>query len=253
MSDREYHDVPVIALDIEASSRHPGLEQGAMHRELRRLFDSACAEVQLTVDEGDRADRGDGDNIVVRSGFPVERLVADLARELAGALDQLNRGRNEAGRLRIRMAVHRGPVWGKPGRWDGHAVVDARRILDAAVPRSLLANHPSAAMVMTTSQAVFDGTVRERLRHLDPALWTPFEVGDLEKGAGIRGWSRLLGQGAPAGAVLARNEPDVKLGAAGESASDSYRAVSGSSGTFSLGDGSPAVGTNFGRVEGHRG
>lgn len=245
MTDNGSIDVPIIALDIESSSARVGISQARLHQALRTIFDQACTEIKLKVPEGDRADRGDGDVIVVRAPVEVARLVADLSREFTGALDQFNRDRSENARLRIRMAIHRGPVWGHPGRWDGHAIVDTGRILDSQTSRELLKGQRGAAVVLSISQVIFDAAVREQQRFLDPADWTPFELGESEKGTGLRAWGRLLGAGTAAASTIPAAAPS---GPQDAPAADDLirmpgaRVVQGSTGPFALGDDSPVVG-----------
>jgi class 3 adenylate cyclase len=242
--DHDHVDVTVIAMDIEGSSRHESVGQAELYQELQRLFRAASDEIRLVLDPADIADRGDGNLVVVRTGYPLARLVADLPRELAGQLDLFNRNRRAEARLRIRMALQRGPVTERAGRWDGRAIVDAGRITESRALRELLATHHDATLALGISHAVFDATVRERLRYLDPDRWAGFEIGAKEKGAGIRAWARLLGQGAPE-TTPAPSPPAPAPRAHGD------RIVKASKGPFTLGDNSPAIGTVHGNVGGH--
>lgn len=251
MPDHEYVDVPVVAMDIKDSSRHEGAGQADLYASLQELFDAACTEVGLEIDSADRADRGDGNVIVIRSGFPLAKLVADLAREFAGQLDQFNRNRSDDARLRVRMAVQRGPVTGNPGRWDGHAVVDAVRIMESETVKALLTEHRDVALALGISQTVYDSTVRERLRHLDPDRWAAFGLGGTEKGAGLRAWARLLGNGSPNTTVapVAAPPPPRPQPVSGVG----NRTIGQATGPVAMGDCSNAIGTVHGNVGGGHG
>lgn len=235
MSDN-HHDASIICTDIVESSRYEGVRQAALARDLRRTFDQACNEIGLSLDIGDRMDRGDSEVIVVRTGLSPAHLVAGLCREFGGALQQFNRHLDAGARLRIRMAIHRGVVVGGAGRWDGHAVVDANRILNARRLRDALADSPTASLAVGISDAVHAVTVRERLLGLDPVAWSPFEISKSEKGGGIRAWAQVDGRFPPPARTVASPEPPVERDVPGVQ-------------VMSSGPNSPNAGSSHGNVQ----
>jgi len=210
----QHRSAQIIVSDIRGSSRHEGIKQAALARDLRARFDEAASSIGLEIPPGDRMDRGDGEAIVIRTDIDPTFLVAELCRSFVIALEAFDRSRHRTAELRVRMALHQGPITGSPGRWDGVAIVHAQRILDARRLRQSLEDTPQGLLAVGISDSLHEATVKEKLHGLDPADWDRFEIPAGDKGTGIRAWLQVDGRFPPAArsAVDHSARPDPETG-----------------------------------------
>jgi CRP-like cAMP-binding protein/tetratricopeptide (TPR) repeat protein len=169
-------------------------------------------------------DRGDGTVIVVPPMIATVRVVDPLIPELASRLRQYNRRASEVVRIRLRVALHVGPVSRDAEGMNGEAIIVAARILDApALKARLAADH--ADLMFAASDYVYDHVIRHCVGRVDSAS---FEHVDYEvKKIRVSAWVHMAG-----GAVL-QGRPDSQPG--GDPPSSSAGAID------QPGNGQPAV------------
>jgi hypothetical protein len=162
---------------------------------LRDIVGEALARTGIPDDAVQLQDRGDGFFGVVSAEVPAAEVVADLPRELRIALGAYNRTRNEAGRLRLRVALHQGQVVVDGTGFAGRASVVAARLVDAPALRRVIDGTPAADLALIVSSDMFDATVRDRLRGLDPGEFREVHL-DLPSFTGTA-WVNVPGVSTP--------------------------------------------------------
>ncbi|WP_067450536.1 hypothetical protein [Actinomadura macra] len=172
----------LAAVDIEGFSRLDTLEQVTTQREL-----SAALKAAATATGFDRARwtiqvTGDGELAVLPPGIDGPRLVADYPRELALALDAANLARYRpasrlpsAPRLRVRLALHHGPVADGHLGPAGSAPIVVSRLLDLDALRAELRRQADENLALIVSPALYDDVIKSRFRGLDPDGFFPVE------------------------------------------------------------------------------
>ncbi|GAA3621640.1 hypothetical protein GCM10022223_43160 [Kineosporia mesophila] len=221
---------------------HQDLQQG-----LLQTFREACERADLRPIQSDIADRGDGLHVLFADPLEPARLVADLPRELLTALEPFNRRREPSSRLRVRMAVHEGYVRREPFPWQGDAIIKLVRMLNCAAASGQIRSHPHQVLTVTISDSVYQATVEERVRGLQPDQFEPISVQHDDRSTPFPAWIRLAPK---ASGVSGAADPDaVATPETVEKAETPEARVSNNnSGTTSMGDGSPAFGQVTGKV-----
>ncbi|GAA1007290.1 hypothetical protein Aple_017780 [Acrocarpospora pleiomorpha] len=136
MNDRpEYR--AMLSYDIESYSTRNNADQYALQAAMIRLLDLAAGAAGLGLLDWKRQPQGDGEFVVLPSTLHPARLTGSFADALRQALDDYNASSEP--RLRLRLAVHAGPIHvdgpaGSPGR---HAVASGR-LVDAGPLRAAL-------------------------------------------------------------------------------------------------------------------
>ena len=109
----------------------------------------------LTPDDCHREDRGDGALIVFPAGIDPNVLLDPLAFHLPAVLRRENRYAGPNARLRLRLAVHHGPVVHDDHGVAGDTALELFRLLDARAFKNLLAAHPDAEVGLIVSDRLF--------------------------------------------------------------------------------------------------
>jgi hypothetical protein len=239
----------VLGIDIESFSSRDMEIQAELQADLRKGFDEACERVGLVLAPDYRQGTGDGSMNVFTQDVDVAVLAGDLPRELAIWLSARNRTRTDEGRLRLRVALHRGYVGVGPIAWQGQTVVETARLLECSAGRQVLRSRADATLVLLVSEAVYAAAVRERRRGLDPEDFVPVALGaDVpEKGSGFTGWACLYGRGPLAAPAIhgAENLSPARQPAPQSSRqrdrgpAGGPRSVRSASGNVTVGDDSP--------------
>jgi hypothetical protein len=184
----------LAAFDIEKSG-DPGKTddiQRATRLALRSILREAVDGASIGWSRCTWLDRGDG-GVLVAPGETQSRVVDPLAGHLAAALRRHNRRSSELARIRLRTAVHAGPVHDDPDGVTGATMVHLARLLDAQPLREHLAV-TSADLAMLVSDSLYDQIVRHDYGLMDPASFHPVDV--QVKETHTRGWLLASG-GAP--------------------------------------------------------
>jgi hypothetical protein len=156
---------------------------------------SAFAEGGLGgLDQCHWEDRGDGLMIIVPPSVPTRTVLESVAPRLALSLQRHNRRSAEAVRIKLRLAVHVGPVTSDHIGVSGEAIIHTARILEAdAFKRGLAAS--DACLGVVTSSFVFDSFVRHSVDALSAHEYR--EISSRVKESTITAWMRLTGQLVP--------------------------------------------------------
>ncbi|MFI9011685.1 hypothetical protein ACIGNX_31060 [Actinosynnema sp. NPDC053489] len=166
----------VVAVDVEGYSRLDALDQSLVQSRLSDVLDAAAREAGLDRDRWYRQVRGDGELAVLPTDSDAARVVGHFTERLAAALADLRRAGTP---LRMRVAMHCGPLTAGAFGLVGDAPIVTCRLLDAKVVRDALAAADDD-LVLVISQQLHDDVVRTRFHDLDPARFRPtrFRVKD---------------------------------------------------------------------------
>ncbi|WP_018501667.1 toll/interleukin-1 receptor domain-containing protein [Parafrankia discariae] len=174
----------IVVVDAVGFSRNGALVHLEWRKGISAVTAQAAAAVRIPADSMYFNDRGDGFMMIVEGRVPAEAVVADFTRELRIALGEYNRTRNSVGRIRLRVAVHEGRAFVDGTGLAGTPAIVTARLVDAKELRGVLgkADGPDTALIV--SDAIYQSTVAERLRGLDPDDFVRVEV-DMEKYQGV--------------------------------------------------------------------
>ncbi|PSL57796.1 hypothetical protein B0I31_1017 [Saccharothrix carnea] len=182
----------VVAVDVEGYSKLDALDQSLVQSRLSDVLDVAARKAGLDRDLWYRQVRGDGELAVLPTDADAAWVVAHFTEQLTEALADLRRAGTP---LRMRVAMHCGPLTAGAFGLVGDAPIVTCRLLDAKVVRDALATADDD-LVLVISQQLHDDVVRTRFHDLDPSRFRPtrFRVkkqvysGYLCPGAPRRGW-----------------------------------------------------------------
>ncbi|MFC6094706.1 toll/interleukin-1 receptor domain-containing protein [Saccharothrix lopnurensis] len=119
-------------------------------------------------------DRGDSVFVLVPPEYPKAPLLEVLPDALVRALRAYNQTTHEAGRTRLRLAVHAGEVAFDEHGATSTALTTAFRLLDAIPVKRALTGSPGL-LAMIVSRLIFDEVVRQSAV-LDPSTFRPVSV-----------------------------------------------------------------------------
>ncbi|MFD0684727.1 hypothetical protein ACFQZM_09485 [Actinomadura fibrosa] len=159
MNDRPVAEYRVLlTVDIEDYSSRSDAEQRALQSVLSESVDRAADAARLRRQEWLRQMGGDGFYAVLPPNTDVTRLMDTFVRELDAELGMHNRRRagDHWSRLRLRLAVHAGPIHidGATG-WPGHHVVQPARLRDSDPVRAAMHAVPAADIAVIVSSEVY--------------------------------------------------------------------------------------------------
>ena len=138
-----------VAFDIVAfGARSDDEVQVFVHRNLYAILELGFVRAGIAWDASRREDRGDGALIIVPPATAPAMLVGPLVAELATCLRRYNKLVADVAQIRLRMAVHHGPVYADPDGLVGSSLVHLFRLLDApAFKRALSASGADLGVV----------------------------------------------------------------------------------------------------------
>jgi hypothetical protein len=134
-------------------------------------------------------DRGDGILLIVPPDIPTRAVADPLLVLLAAELRRHNRRASEAVRIRLRAALHVGPVTRDAEGLNGDAIIHAARMLDAPPLREAIR---AADLAFMASDHVFDTVLRSDSGLLDPSTFEP--VSFRLKGSEFTAWMHVPGR-----------------------------------------------------------
>jgi hypothetical protein len=135
-------------------------------------------------------DRGDGVLVIVPPEVPTRAVADPLLVLLAAELRRHNGQFGEAVRIRLRAALHVGPVTRDAEGLNGDAIIHTARMLDAPPLRDAL-TASDADLAFMTSSHVFDTVLKNDRGLLDPGMFTP--VSFRLKESQIAAWMYVAG------------------------------------------------------------
>jgi class 3 adenylate cyclase len=159
----------VVAVDVEGYSKLDALDQSLVQSRLSDVLDAAARNAGLDRGLWYRQVRGDGELAVLPTDADAAWVVAHFTEQLAEALARL---RAAGTPLRMRVAMHCGPLTAGAFGLVGDAPIVTCRLLDAKVVRDALAAAEDD-LVLVISQQLHDDVVRTRFHDLDPSRFRP--------------------------------------------------------------------------------
>ncbi|MEO3765375.1 hypothetical protein [Streptomyces sp. B8F3] len=194
-----------IAVDAQSYGSNNDRSQSEIQHDLPRLLGRAAAGAGLDRANWQIQRKGD-EQLAVR---PVDgsepRLVDDYIRHLVSALREYNGRRVPEERMRLRAAIHQGPVELADNGFAGTAVVATARLLNSAPLYDALAAHSDADLVLLVSDDVFRATVAGGHTTLSPTDFTRHSVRVKEYEA--TAWLYVPGTAEPGGPAADRSQP----------------------------------------------
>jgi class 3 adenylate cyclase len=148
----------LLTVDIEDYSSRTDAEQRMLQSALMTALDRAADAAELNREQWVKQLGGDGLMALLPPGSDVCRLLDVLVRRLDAELGSYNRLREQPtwSRIRMRLAVHAGPIHvdGESG-WPGQHVVLPARLRDSKPVRAALAARPEADLAVVVSAEVY--------------------------------------------------------------------------------------------------
>lgn len=138
---------------------------------LRRAFDDSRVPWQSCYHE----DRGDGVLVIVPPSIPTRAVADPLVSWLDVGLRRHNRRASEATAIRLRVALHAGPVTRDREGLSGDAIIHAARMLDSAPLRDVL-ERSGADLAFMASDPVYTTAVRSDVGMLDTASFRKVDL-----------------------------------------------------------------------------
>lgn len=162
----------LAAVDIEGFSRLDVSDQRRAQAALGHALDVAAVKAGLDRSGWAVQVSGDGELAVLPSDTNGLKLVADYPREFARAVVEVNRARRLHRRLRVRLALHHGPI--APGQFGpvGQAPIVIARLLDSDALRRRLADDHDVDVAIVVSASLYRDVIQTRFRGLDPQDFT---------------------------------------------------------------------------------
>ncbi|SOD61377.1 hypothetical protein SAMN06297387_103127 [Streptomyces zhaozhouensis] len=201
-----YHTI--VVLDVEGFGRRPNTVQSWLRERLRELWEDALGGAGIDWEAGPApVDRGDGCFLLLPGTVPKEDVTGPFVERLRHGLIAHARTSGEAGRLRLRLALHGGEVGHDGHGWVGADLNTACRMVDHQPLRDALASVPGAELVV----AVSDEWHRKVISHAHPGIdareYRPVRF-DAKEISGETVWVRVPGHAwSPPAAPVGADDP----------------------------------------------
>lgn len=165
-----------VAADVRSYGRANTQLQLSHQRFLLEVLDEAGRRAGLERTRWWRSGSGDSEFAVLPDSEPEAVVVDRFVRELGAGLDRHNGQRVEAAKLRLRVAIHFGPVVPAENGYAGPAPVEVHRLLESAALKAALEDDPGADLALMLSDVVYRDTVHEGHTTLRPDEFEPVAV-----------------------------------------------------------------------------
>lgn len=180
----------VLAVDVEGYTRRNASEQLSVQQDLYSALNRAAECSALDRERWHEQLQGDGELAVLPEDADIPHTLGAFTNALGTALADINAGRQDGERLRIRMAFHFGTLaWGRFGP-AGDAPVVVSRLVDAAPLRRMLAERCDRDLALVVSASLYDDVVRTGFCALDATEFKPIRFS--VKGIGYRGLTAMV-------------------------------------------------------------
>ncbi|WP_234380361.1 hypothetical protein [Streptomyces sp. CMB-StM0423] len=164
----------VVSADIKGSGRLGHRARLRARQGMYEVFEAAFAAVGVGGDRVHLEDRGDGVLAALAPEVPPAALVGLWLEEVHQGVREHNEGLSEP--LRLRIAMHGGPV-GDDGRGlVGRAVDLACRLCDSEPAKAILAADDDVHVVFVASDVLYHSVVAEGGRFVEPEHYRPIPV-----------------------------------------------------------------------------
>ncbi|OHV19634.1 TIR domain-containing protein [Parafrankia soli] len=197
----------IVVVDAVSFSKNGALVHLEWRRGISAVTARAASAAGIPAEFMHFNDRGDGFMLIVDGRIPAETVVADFTRELRIDLGRYNSTRNSTGRIRLRIAVHEGRAFVDGTGLAGTPAINTARLVDADELREVLRKSDALDTALIVSDAIYQSTVSERLRGLDPDDFVRVEV-KTEKYKGVA-W--IAGRGNADAARAAGSGEEARL------------------------------------------
>lgn len=173
-----------MAADIERFSRLDNREAEAAQERLLRVL--AEARQYAGIDEGlvELQESGDGQLAILPSALDESVVIPRLVERLRAALSVAG----GQGRIRIRVALHRGHVAPGPNGWLGNSTIAVHRLLDSVPLRAALAENPAADFALVVSSALYVDVIAHHYGRLAPESFRQVSIDIPEKDFAEKAW-----------------------------------------------------------------
>lgn len=146
-----------------------------VHQSLYHILELAFGRSGVGWEASRREDRGDGALIIVPEGTPPAMLIGPLVAELAVCLRRYNKLVADAAQIRLRMAVHTGPVYSDANGQVGSCLVHLFRMLEAPAFKHAVAAS-AADLGVVTSERLYRDVIEPSPSAMDLGTYEPIEV-----------------------------------------------------------------------------
>lgn len=154
-----FYPCTCIAVDAQAYGGNNDRRQSEIQHDLPRLLARAASATGLDRSGWQIQRKGDEELAVHRMDGTEPRLVDDFVRHLVSELREYNGLRVSAARLRLRAAIHHGPVELADNGFAGTTVVTTARLLSSRHLYEALRTNDGADLALLLSDDVYRSTV----------------------------------------------------------------------------------------------
>ncbi|GAA4617364.1 hypothetical protein GCM10023195_77510 [Actinoallomurus liliacearum] len=166
----------MLAVDIAAfGTRQDDDVQQHLRHALYRIIEHACQNAGLPPAICHREDRGDGILLITPPCISPETLIDSLASHIKAGIARHNKVANATGRLRLRMAVHAGPVRFDPNGASGQALIHLFRLLEAPAFKNAF-DTTRSSFAIAVSHRLYEDVVRHGPGLIDPTTYRPITI-----------------------------------------------------------------------------
>jgi class 3 adenylate cyclase len=173
----------LIAVDIEGYSKLSTAQQKQVQQDLHQILETAAAAAGLDRRTWLRQVGGDGEMAILPPDTDGLLVLVSYPRALAAALAELNRERRPP--IRLRVAMHHGPLSDGLFGAVGQAPIVVARLLDSQELRDELRADPVREMALIVSSSLYSDIVETGFEGLAPEEFHPVEI--TAKGASFPG------------------------------------------------------------------
>jgi class 3 adenylate cyclase len=148
--------------DVEKYSRRSSDLQREAQADFVGALDASAREAGLRRDSWHRQASGDGELAIFPPEIREAAVLSAFLRALDRHLRRLNTKLQPQAKVRVRLAVHQGPIYlDAANGYAGTAVNDTARLADAPVLKAALRAFPGAAVACIVSRGVYEDVVAE--------------------------------------------------------------------------------------------
>ena len=180
MSGTEAVNRLVVSGDICGSGRMDRETKTRTRQGMYAAFAEAFGAIGVTPREIHQEDRGDGILAALDPGVPSSPVVGRWVDTVHESLREYNAGAARAARLRLRVAMHMGPVAYDGKGLVGRAVDLTCRLCDSDEAKRVAAAVPGSVLLHVVSDWLYTNVVREGGRYIEPGHYRPARVGNKE-------------------------------------------------------------------------
>jgi len=154
-----------FAVDIERYSSRTSPDKARVQERLAALVREVLGDMGYRMEETDHQDTGDGMNVFLPADAELHRALPQLLLSWQTRLVADNDRYRD--RMRLRMSTAFGPVGIAALGFAGSTIVDVSRLLNSAVLRGALTEHPDIDLAVLVSEQLYAYVVGEGYPGLD--------------------------------------------------------------------------------------